>query len=54
MLEVAHSCAEHCDAALVCLLYRIFVTNASARLYDSLHAILRSEGYSIIEWEETV
>ena len=54
MLEVTHSGAEHCDAALVRLLHRILIANAAARLNDSLNAILSCEGHSIIEWEESV
>ena len=54
MFEVAHSCAEHCDAALICLLYRILVTNASSWLNDCLYAIFSSKGHSVIEWEESV
>ena len=54
MLEVAHSGAEHCDAALVGLLYRILVAYATARLYDCSYAILCSQSYGVIEGEETV
>ena len=54
MLEVTHSCAEHCDAALVRLLHRIFVTDTSAWLNDSLHAVFCRKGHGIVEWEESV
>ena len=54
MLEMTHSGAEHSDAALICLLDRILVAYASARLYDSLHAVLCRKGHSVVEWEETV
>ena len=54
VLEMSHACAEHCNAALIGLLDRILVTDASARLNDSLDSVFCCEGYSIIEWEETV
>ncbi len=54
MLEMTHSGAEHSDAALICLLDRILVAYASARLYNSLHAVLCRKGHSVVEWEETV
>ena len=54
MLKVTHSGAEHCYAALVRLLDRVLVANASARLDDCLHAILGCEGHCIVKWEESI
>ena len=54
MLEVTHSCAEHCDSALICLLYRILITHTTSWLYDSLHAILSGQSYGVVKWEESV
>ena len=54
VLEVTHTSANHSNATFVGLLDRIFVANTSTRLNDSCYAILRSQCYSVIEWEETV
>ena len=51
---MTHSGAEHCDAALVSLLDRILVADASAWLDNGLYAIFRSESDCVVEWEESV
>lgn len=54
VFEVTHASAYHSHATFVSLLDRIFIANATTRLYNSCYTILSSQCYGIIEWEETV
>lgn len=54
MFEMTLTGKEHGDTLLVGKLYRIFVTDTSARLNDSLDAVLGSKSHTVIEREETV
>ena len=54
MFEVTLTGKEHGDTLLIGKLYGILVTDTSARLDDSLDAVLGSKSHTVIEREETV
>lgn len=54
MFEMTLTCEEHGNTLLIGKFDGILITDASARLNDSLDAIFSSQSHAIIEREETI